>query len=75
MMLWQTTMFLPSPKLLFLKLRILTVAFVVGAEVGAPPVDRTSTLSPTSEATKAAIASIEVGQALCSPGKVGLWQR
>ncbi len=72
MMLWQTTMFLPSPKLLFLKLRILTGAFVVGAEVGASPLDRTSTLSPTSEATKAAIASTEVGQALCSPGKAGL---
>ncbi len=69
------TMFFPSTKLLFLKLRIFTGPFLMGAEVGAPLVDRTSTLLPNSVATKATISSMEVGQALCSPGKAGISHR
>jgi hypothetical protein len=46
-----------------------------GAEVGAPLVDRTSTLLPNSVATKATISSMEVGQALCSPGEAGISHR
>jgi hypothetical protein len=34
----------------------------MGAEVGAPLVDRTSTLLPNSVATKATISSMEVGK-------------
>jgi len=41
----------------------------MGAKMGVPQVDKTSTLLPNYVATKVTISSMEVGRALCSPGK------
>jgi hypothetical protein len=49
--------------------------FLMGAKVGAPLVNKTSTLLPNFMVTKATIYSMTVRQALCSFGKVGISHR